>query len=516
MNRNLIQAQENMASTPPNIILIVADDLGWNDVGYHGSEILTPTMDSLAAMGLELNRFYAHPACSPTRSALMTGKAPIRLGFHTPLSKNNRKGLPLSEKVLPQYLKDLGYQTSLIGKWHLGRFKKAYLPNQRGFDHFYGYLTGGIGHFDHVHGGGLDWQRNGKTVVEEGYSTHLLTDEAILTIRDHQEGTPFFLEICYSAPHIPNEAPEEAVVPYYKLPEKNRQLHAAMVSEIDKGIERIMQEVQANDLLSNTIIWFMSDNGGSTGEGYNENIRNIVNRANSIFDPPFPIPFLEFLRRTVETTASDNSPLRKGKGSVYEGGVRVPSFIYAPAFLLPQKVKSRITVNDILPTLLTASGYHDGEQLEIDGISQWAFLRGEAPAAQTDYITHAILGNEAYFTDSLKLIIPTDGPPELYNIFDDPTERNNLADDNEAIVAELVEKVNAFPRGESVHDPIWKTALDPDFFGGEIDREPYAEVEGFNAGPTHPAHVIIPALLVCLLSLIGFLIRRWRLKKRRT
>ena len=176
----------------------------------------------------------------------------------------------------------------------------------------------------------------------------------------------------------------------------------------------------------------------------------------------------------------------------------------------------RITVYDFLPTLLTAGGYQDIQNLEIDGISQWAFLRGKMPATQTDYLTHAILGNEAYFTDSLKLIIPTDGPPELYNVFDDPTEKNNLADENETLVAELVEKVKAFPRGESVHDPLWKTVLDPDFFGGEIDRRPYAEVEGFNAGPIHPAHIIIPVLLVSLLSLIGFLIRALRLKKRRT
>ena len=129
----------------PNVILIVIDDLGWKDVGYHGSEIKTPTIDKLATEGVELNRFYVHPTCSPTRSSLMTGKAALRLGFLNPIGKNYKKGLPLSEKIMPQYFKEKGYQTNLVGKWHLGRFTKDYWPQNRGFDHFYGYLTGGIG-----------------------------------------------------------------------------------------------------------------------------------------------------------------------------------------------------------------------------------------------------------------------------------------------------------------------------------------------------------------------------------
>ncbi|MBX2872667.1 MAG: sulfatase-like hydrolase/transferase, partial [Saprospiraceae bacterium] len=134
----LLIAQEIAVDTLPNVVLIVIDDMGWNDVGYHGSEIRTPAMDRLAKEGVELNRFYVHPACSPTRSALMTGKAAVRLGFVNPLGKNNVKGLPLSETIMPQYFKEKGYSTNLVGKWHLGRFKKEYWPYNRGFDHFYG------------------------------------------------------------------------------------------------------------------------------------------------------------------------------------------------------------------------------------------------------------------------------------------------------------------------------------------------------------------------------------------
>ncbi|MDB3967144.1 sulfatase-like hydrolase/transferase, partial [Porticoccaceae bacterium] len=164
------------SSPLPNIVVILADDLGWNDVGYHGSEISTPHIDRLAAEGVELDRFYAQPTCSPTRAALMTGKSPRKLGISRAIAKNQQLGLGLDERIMPQYLNQLGYQSLMVGKWHLGNYTPAYAPPARGFGHFYGFLSGGIGYWDHNHGGGHDWQRNGKTVREEGYATHLLGD----------------------------------------------------------------------------------------------------------------------------------------------------------------------------------------------------------------------------------------------------------------------------------------------------------------------------------------------------
>ena len=149
-------------SKPPNILLILADDLGWNDVGYHGSEIKTPNIDRIVNTGIELDRFYVQPTCSPTRAALMTGKSPMRLGINRPISKNQQLGLPLEETILPQYLARSGYQSLMVGKWHLGHYSPDYFPQSRGFEHFYGNLTGGIGYWDHNHGGGHDWQRNGE------------------------------------------------------------------------------------------------------------------------------------------------------------------------------------------------------------------------------------------------------------------------------------------------------------------------------------------------------------------
>ena len=144
------------ALAKPNIIVILADDLGWRDVGFNGSEIKTPHLDKLASTGKRLTRFYAHPTCSPTRASLLTGQSALRLGVTRPYSKLNPNGLPLDRKLLPELLKQHGYQTALAGKWHLGPRKKAHLPNARGFDSFYAHLTGGVGYWDHVHGGHYD------------------------------------------------------------------------------------------------------------------------------------------------------------------------------------------------------------------------------------------------------------------------------------------------------------------------------------------------------------------------
>ena len=162
----------------PNVVVILADDLGWNDVGYHGSEIRTPHLDALAAGGVTLGQFHSQPTCTPTRAALMTGKSPQRLGIYRQFAKNAVNGLPETELTLADHFSNAGYQTWLVGKWHLGLARWEFHPNARGFDHFYGHITGGIGYWDHVHGGGLDWQRNGQTVRESGYSTHLLAEEA--------------------------------------------------------------------------------------------------------------------------------------------------------------------------------------------------------------------------------------------------------------------------------------------------------------------------------------------------
>jgi arylsulfatase A-like enzyme len=163
---------------------------------------------------------------------------------------------------MPEYFRDAGYQTFLVGKWHLGFREPAYRPTSRGFDHFYGHLTGGIGFWDHVHGGGLDWQRNGETLREEGYSTHLMAAEIDRLIAQRDPSKPMFLYAAFNAPHLPNEAPEETIAQYAHINDPNRRVHAAMVSELDAAIGQLLATLDEQGMLENTLVWFMSDNGG--------------------------------------------------------------------------------------------------------------------------------------------------------------------------------------------------------------------------------------------------------------
>ena len=183
------------ASDNPNIIIILTDDLGWGDVSYNGGPISTPNIDKLAKDGVQMNRFYAAPTCSPTRAALMTGVNSLKNGVIRPFDNPtaDRYGLPLRYKIMPEYLKDAGYQTALSGKWHLGMFSDEYLPLNRGFDSTYGHLGGGIGYFDHALSGRMDWHRNGEVLHEDGYSTTLIANEAIRLIENAYESTPIFL-----------------------------------------------------------------------------------------------------------------------------------------------------------------------------------------------------------------------------------------------------------------------------------------------------------------------------------
>ncbi|MBW2366576.1 MAG: arylsulfatase [Deltaproteobacteria bacterium] len=487
-------------ASKPNIVIIVADDMGWNDVGYHGSEIKTPTIDTLANEGVELDRFYAHPTCSPTRSALMTGQSPIRLGIMGPLSKNNPTGLPLSLTTMPQYFKNAGYQTALVGKWHLGRYKKDYWPQNRGFDHFYGYLTGGIGHYNHVHGGSLDWQRNGEPLREKGYSTHLLTDESVRLIKNRDKNNPLFMVISYAAPHMPNEAPEETVAQYQNLKNEFRRLHAAMVTELDLGIKKIISVLENEAMMDNTIVWFMSDNGGMNFNASTKTLQNLATYLPKILGTPLPIKFLEFGRTNIMESAADNYPLKRGKKSVMEGGIRVPSFIYAPKLLKQHKVDYRITAEDVLPTLITAAGLAPVKNQVVDGVEVWNLLTKKSTPKAKAFITHCPEAG-AYLKGNWKLVISFSGELQLYDIIKDPIENNNVAVSNQGVVNALKAEYDAFPRGEIVNIPVWKVFLDPDFFGGEEDRAPMAGFEGHNAAPTSPAGYIalLVFFVVCLL-----------------
>ncbi len=458
----------------PHILVILADDLGWKDVGYHGSEIETPHIDRIAQAGVELDRFYVQPTCSPTRSALMTGKSPMRLGIIRPISKNQRTGLPLEETILPQYLARSGYQPLMVGKWHLGHYTPDYFPQARGFEHFYGHVTGGIGYWDHNHGGGHDWQRNGVTLREEGYSTRLIADEAVRVLETRDRSRPTFLYLAFNAPHLPNEAPEESIAKYATIENERRRIHAAMVSELDSAIGRVLDTFENEGMLENTIVLFSSDNGGLVPEASPPGLRKFAGLLADLFGRPVPIDGLEFVVTNVNDGASDNNPLAGGKGSVAEGGSRVPAAVWWPGRLESGTHQGFMTMSDVLPTLLDAIGAGESIPPDLDGRSQWASLRGDATGSTTpDYVTTGYAG-VALYRAPWKLVDPES--PRLYHIYDDPLEEKDLAADRPLIVDELVTAANAWPRGPESGESMFRIIVDPDSFGGPEDREPWADV----------------------------------------
>ena len=278
----------------PNILFMMVDDLGWNDVGYHGSEIKTPNIDALAERGVELDRYYAFPVCSPTRAALMTGRSPIRQGVDMAIGTDG--GMPLDEHLLPQTLQAAGYQTFITGKWHLGMEYVASHPNNRGFDHAHGHLSGGLDYFTHIVDGGLDWHRNGKVIREEGYTTELITEEAVSLIERRDEAKPMFLYVAFNAPHLPLQVTEKYLDRYPDIGNPYRKLFAAMVSAVDDGVGKILATLETEGIADDTLVVWVSDNGA--------------------------IPVL-----------GDNGSLRAGKGTAFEGGIRVPGLIYQPGVL---------------------------------------------------------------------------------------------------------------------------------------------------------------------------------------
>jgi arylsulfatase A-like enzyme len=470
----------NATESPPHILLIIADDLGWKDVGFHNSEIQTPNIDRIAREGIELDRFYTQPTCSPTRTALMTGKSPARLGINRPIAKNQVAGLPLEEKLLPEYLRDAGYATAMVGKWHLGHHTPHYFPNQRGFDYFYGYVTGGIGYWDHNHGGGHDWQRNGKTLREQGYSTSLLTADAVRMIESHNTAKPLFLYLALGAPHLPNEAPTETIERYADLPNEKRRIHAAMVDEMDQGIGRVIAALTEQNMLDNTLVIFASDNGGLIYGGNEGPVKTLAEFATAIFDRPIPFTALEFMATNTFDGASDNSPLRGGKGDVLEGGVRVPAAVRWPKHLQPGKYQGFITASDLLPTLLeVANPKQPALPAGLNGISQWQSLLSGKEIETPDYFVSGILSGNALYRWPWKII--TTEKPVLYNVKKDPEEKNDLSAQHPQRVKEMMLAAQNWPVTEDSSESIFSFLMDTDTFGGEENRTPWAEAAIENA-----------------------------------
>ncbi|QDV23224.1 sulfatase-like hydrolase/transferase [Aureliella helgolandensis] len=389
------------AETHKNIVILVADDLGWGDVGFHGGSVQTPNIDRLAAEGVRLNRFYAYPACSPARAAMLTGRFPQRYGIAGPVRPRD-EGLPSSETILPRMFQQAGYQASLIGKWHLGLAGKEAQPSQRGFDHFYGFLDASIDYYRHTAGQGqVDWQRDGQKIHEEGYVTDLLADEAVRQINRSVSSQPFCMVVSFSAPHSPFQAPETLVAKYRGRMNEREATYAAMIDSLDQGIGRILAALDKQNLRQDTIVVFTSDNGA--------------------------------------VRAGTNAPFRGQKRQVYEGGIHVPCVVRAPGVLEAGSENEQLfAIHDLFPTLAEAAGVTLTPTKPLDGISLWSQLISNKPISRAIVIAE---NDHAIIRDDWKLIQLADGSTELYNLRSDPTEAKDLADSEAKLVSQLLSQL---------------------------------------------------------------------------
>ncbi|WP_421694342.1 arylsulfatase B [Aestuariivirga sp.] len=410
------------AKEPPNIVYIVADDLGWKDVGFHGSDIQSPMLDALAKQGARFNQFYAQPMCTPTRAALMTGRYPFRYGLQTGvIPSGGSYGLATDEYLLPQMLKDRGYETALIGKWHLGHGKREYWPRQRGFDHFYGALVGEIDHFKHASHGVKDWYRDNTPLEEAGYDNTLFGEEAARLINGLSGEKPLFLYLAFTAPHSPFQAPEKDIARYAGIADEQRKLYAAMVSAMDDSIGLVLAALEAKGMRENTVIVFQSDNGG---------VRSALFAGESKVGDKLP---------------ADNGPYREGKGTLYEGGTRVAALIDWPGHIKPGVIEGMAHVVDMYPTLAAIAGAKLEKNKPLDGIDLWPSIREGKPTPRKEVVYNVDPTGGAIREGDMKLVwsagLP--GKVELFNIAKDPGEARNIAAENPKRVAALKERLIA-------------------------------------------------------------------------
>ncbi len=406
----LLQAQ-NLKNTQPNILLILVDDLGYGDLSaMDAQDLKTPHIDKIFSEGIKFTQFYANSSvCSPSRAALLTGRYPDMAGVPGVIRQRDNDSwgyLTPGITTLPMVLKDAGYTTGMVGKWHLG-LESPNKPTEKGFDYFKGFLADMMDdYYTHLRGK-VNWMReNIKEINPEGHATDLFTDWSIDYLQKHRDSEqPFFLYLAYNAPHDPIQPPQEwleKVMKREKGIEKERAGIVALIEHMDAGIGRLMQSLQDNDLAENTLVIFTSDNGGS-----------LHRKAN-------------------------NGPLRAGKQDMYEGGIRVPAAISWPGKIKPAVNHNLVVLMDLFPTLCTMAGA--AEPAKVDGISILPLLQGENQV--TDDRTVFFMRREGFKYNGLayyavrkgdyKLVQNTPYEPfQFFNIARDMGEQNPLPQDCE-------------------------------------------------------------------------------------
>jgi arylsulfatase A-like enzyme len=424
----------------PNVLIIVADDMGYADIGVHGSrDIPTPNIDSLAFGGIRFtNAYVSGPYCSPTRAGLMTGRYPQRFGHEFNLGigpANAENGLPLTERTMADRLKAAGYRTALFGKWHLGSAEKFH-PMSRGFDEFFGFLGGAHSYLDPM-SNGLDPLLDGRKPIQEmPYLTDALGDRAVEFIR-RNGSSPFFLYLAFNAVHTPMHATDKYLARFRNIADAQRRTYAAMLSAMDDAVGRTIAALRAAGLEENTLIFFFSDNGGPTMAGTTIN-------------------------------GSSNSPLRGSKRQTWEGGIRVPFFIRWKGRLPEGKTDARPIIQlDVLPTVMVAAGVTPQRDWQLDGVNLLPFLSGAASGTPHDALYWRLGDNMAIRVGDWKLVKTHEGPlggdpavlsdlsaAELFNLAEDISEARNLAPSRPEKVKELTD---AWQRWNSqLARPLWR------------------------------------------------------------
>jgi len=418
------------AARQPNILVILADDLGWGELGCQGNpQIPTPHIDSIATKGVRFTQAYVTaPFCCPSRAGLITGRYQTRFGHElNAIGKVNldpKVGLPLTERTLADHLKALGYATACIGKWHLGGAAQ-YHPQKRGFDEFYGFLH--EGHFfaappykgmntrlrvnEPPYDDENPVMRGTQPVTEPEYLTQAITREAVSFI-ERNASRPFFLYLPYNAVHSPMQAPTAAVRKFNGIGDEHRQLFAGMLAELDAGVGAVLSKIRSLGLENDTLVIFLSDNGGPTQE-----------------------------------LTSSNAPLRGGKGQLYEGGLRVP-FLLQWTGTVPsgQTIGEPIIATDIVPTAIAAAGGR--APANMDGVDLFPAVTGKAALGKRPFFWR--MGRSiAWRNGEWKLVRMT--PPrstkagqfELFNLAEDPSEQRDLASGRPEVVARLRAELDA-------------------------------------------------------------------------
>jgi arylsulfatase A-like enzyme len=421
----------------PNIVLIVADDMGYADVGFQGSrDIPTPHIDALAKGGIRFaDAYVTGPYCSPTRAGLMTGRYPQRFGHEFNPDGSPEYGLPLDQTTMADHLRAAGYRTALFGKWHLGASRQLH-PMERGFDEFFGFLGGDHSYFEArpATGGPVFDGRNPAETM--GYLTEELADRAVGFIARNRS-RPFFLYLAFNAVHTPMHATEKYLTRFAGIADEQRRTYAAMLSAMDDGIGRTMAALRAAQLEDNTLVFFFSDNGG----------------------PTMP---------TTTINGASNAPLRGSKRQTWEGGIRVPFVIQWKGHLPAGKTDARPIIQlDVLPTALAAAGVDVRPDWKLDGVDLLPFLTGKATGAPHDVLFWRLGAMMAVRKGDWKLVRAMDGPLRgadsaalndlstagLYNLATDISERNDVAAAHPEKVKELADAWQRWNQG--LVRPLW-------------------------------------------------------------